>query len=236
MSPAKAAALSSRRRWRMGLRTFSARPKLLTASAVGLATALTCLLFAPQLQPSSCAVAGWNAFCLLYLGLVFHVIAGKAPDAIRARSAIEDQGGAIILVLIVGACAASIGAVALELTLAKQDHGVIKGFHVAVAFVTVTLSWFLMQTVYALHYAHEYYAADPATGKDTEGLLFPGGAPPDYWDFLHFSVVIGVAAQTADVAFTDPRLRRLGTVHSLIAFVFNTLIVALTINLVAGLF
>ena len=65
---------------------------------------------------------------------------------------------------------------------------------------------------------------------------FPGGEPPDYWDFLHFSIVIGVAAQTADIAFTDRRLRRLGTAHSLIAFVFNTLIVALTINLVAGLF
>ncbi len=236
MSHSKAAAVYARRRWRMGLRTFAARPKLLTASAIGLVTAVACMFLAPPLRPSSCAIAGWNVFCLLYLGLVFHVIAGKAPDAIRARSAVEDQGGAIILVLIVAACAASVGAVALELTLAKQDHGAIKGFHVAVAFATVTLSWFLMQTVYALHYAHEYYARDPATGKDTEGLLFPGGEPPDYWDFLHFSIVIGVAAQTADVAFTDKRLRRLGTVHSLIAFTFNTLIVALTINLVAGLF
>jgi uncharacterized membrane protein len=73
-------------------------------------------------------------------------------------------------------------------------------------------------------------------GRTPGGLAFPGGEPPDYWDFLHFSIVVGVAAQTADIAFTNKHLRRLGTAHSLIAFIFNTLIVALTINLVAGLF
>ena len=108
----------------------------------------------------------------------------------------------------------------------------------AAAFVTVTASWFLMQVVYALHYAHAYYGAHPETGEDCGGLAFLDRpkAEPDYWDFLHFAIVIGVAAQTADIAFTDKRLRRLGTAHSVIAFVFNTLIVALTINLVAGLF
>src|SRR4051812_942066 len=99
MSPSKT--VSPRRRWRMGLRTFAARPKLLWATALGVAIALPCPPPGPELQPSSCAIAGWNAFCVLYLGLVFHVIAGKAPDAIRARAAIEDQGGAVILVLIV---------------------------------------------------------------------------------------------------------------------------------------
>jgi len=136
----------------------------------------------------------------------------------------------------IGACVASIAGVAVELALARGEHGVARAWHVAVAFATVAASWFLMQVVYALHYAHEYYTADAQTGADLRGLAFPGEADPDYWDFLHFSVVIGVAAQTADVAFTDRRLRRLGTVHSLIAFLFNTLILALTINLVAGLF
>jgi len=67
-------------------------------------------------------------------------------------------------------------------------------------------------------------------------LKFPEGGDPDYWDFLHFSVVIGVAAQTADISFDSRRLRRIGTVHSLLAFAFNTIVVALTINLVAGIF
>ncbi|MFX8664596.1 DUF1345 domain-containing protein, partial [Acinetobacter baumannii] len=84
--------------------------------------------------------------------------------------------------------------------------------------------------IFALHYAHEYYAEgdDGAVGA---GLAFPGKGDPDYWDFLHFSLVIGVASQTADIAFTTKALRRIGSVHSLIAFAFNTVVLALTINL-----
>jgi uncharacterized membrane protein len=93
-----------------------------------------------------------------------------------------------------------------------------------------------MQYVFALHYAHEYYDPDENCAGDSKGLAFPGGEPPDYWDFLHFSIIIGVAAQTADIAFTSKGLRRIGTLHSLVAFAFNTVIVALTINLLAGLF
>lgn len=226
----------SRTRWPMGLGLFSARPKLAIAAGIGLAVGVACFWFAPHLAPTSCIIGGWDAFCLVYLALVLRAVAGKAPDDIRARAAVEDQGKAVILGLIVAACAASVVGVAVELTFARPEHGVAKGWHVAVAAATVAASWLLMQVVYALHYAHEYYAADAQTGADLGGLAFPGQADPDYWDFLHFSVVIGVAAQTADVAFTDRRLRRLGTSHSLIAFLFNTLILALTINLVAGLF
>jgi len=95
----------------------------------------------------------------------------------------------------------------------------------------------MVQLVFALHYAHEYYDENPdCDGHDMQGLLFPGEELPDYWDFWHFSIVIGVAAQTADISFTSKTLRRIGTVHSLVAFAFNTVIVALTINLLAGLF
>jgi uncharacterized membrane protein len=68
------------------------------------------------------------------------------------------------------------------------------------------------------------------------GLVFPGGGEPDYWDFLHFSIVIGVASQTADIGFSSKGMRRTGTLHCVLAFVYNTVILALTINLVAGLF
>ena len=103
--------------------------------------------------------------------------------------------------------------------------------------VTVALSWFVMQLVFALHYAHRYYSPDDLPGPRgrAQGLKFPGGEDPDYWDFLHFSVVIGTAAQTADIEFTSKPLRRIGTVHSLIAFTFNTVVLALSINLLASL-
>lgn len=91
--------------------------------------------------------------------------------------------------------------------------------------------------IIALHCAHEYYAADvdddPAT-LEQGGLDFPGGGPPNYWDCVHFAVVIGVASQTADIALTSQRMRRIGTVHGVVAFSFNTVTLALTINILAG--
>lgn len=227
--------LPPRRRWRIGVGAFTARPKLMVAIGLGLAVGLASAL-APDFKLSSSIIAGWDAFCAVYLGLMLRALAGQGPDEIRARSAQQDQGQAVILLLILAACAVSLAAVGLELSQAQHNHGLEKAVRVAAAFITVVGSWLVMQVVFALHYAHEFYAADPDTGEDAGGLAFPGGEAPDYWDFLHFSIVIGVASQTADVAFTSKALRRFGTFHSLIAFAFNTLILALTINLVAGLF
>lgn len=137
--------------------------------------------------------------------------------------------------MILAACVVSVAVVAFELSSALHEHGPAKALRVVTAFVTVSASWLTLQTLFALHYAHEYYARDTETGHDQGGLAFPGGEPPDDWDFLHFAVVIGVAAQTADIAFTSRTMRRLGTIHSLIAFAFNTLVLALTVNLLAGL-
>jgi uncharacterized membrane protein len=221
--------------WRIGPGVFAAHPKLVIAMGLGLALGLGLRFGAPGLAPSSCAIAGWDLFCLAYLGLTLHALAGQGPAEIRARAAQQDQGQAVVLLLILAACVASLAAVGLELSLAQHDTGYVKAARVTAAFVTVTASWLTLQLVFAVHYAHEYYAADPETRTDAGGLAFPGGEPPDYWDFLHFAIVIGVAAQTADVAFTSKALRRLGTTHSLIAFAFNTLVLALTINLLAGL-
>ena len=102
------------------------------------------------------------------------------------------------------------------------------------ALVTVALSWLFVHAIFALHYAHAFYSAG-ADGRDRAGLLFPGDESPDYWDFLHFALIIGVASQTADVQIADRALRRLSTVHSITAFVFNTVILALAVNLAVGL-
>lgn len=223
-------------RWRLGPRAFKARPRLSLALGAGAATGIATAILVPKFSASSCAIAGWDVFCAAFLGFTLFAIARQGPDEIRARAAQQDQGQAVILLLVLAACAASLAAVGLELSQAQHDGGLEKALRVTAAFATVTGSWLVMQLIFALHYAHEYYTADADTGVDTGGLTFPGGEEPDYWDFLHFSMIIGVACQTADIAFTGKRLRRLGTAHSLIAFAFNTLILALTINLLAGLF
>src|SRR5258708_39380422 len=94
-----------------------------------------------------------------------------------------------------------------------------------------------VEMMFTVPIGKECCGVDEADGaRKVEGLSFKDPAPPDYWDFLHFAIVIGVACATADVDFTSKGLRRLGTVHSLVAFAFNTIIVALTINLTAGVF
>ena len=184
------------------------------------------------------ALLGWSGLCLSYIGGALLSMAESSPDDMRAKAAQDDQARAVILTLVLVAAAAAIGAIGLELSLAKTAQGPERALRVALAFVTVAASWFTVHLVFALHYAHGYYdrAADGA--GDTGGLRFPGeeNEAPDYWDFLHFAVIVGVAAQTADVAIASRELRRLNTVHALFAFAFNTLIVALTINLLAGLF
>ena len=218
-------------------RLFAVRPRLSAAIAAGVAVGGACALLAPQLKPSTDLILGWDALAVSFNAAMLFSMVRHGPAEIRARAASEDQGRAAILTLIMLGIGISVAAVGAELSLAKDSHGVWRAAHIAVAFATVAASWLMMQVIFAVHYAHEYYDADTAkAGKDAGGLKFPGAEPPDYWDFLHFSIVIGVASQTADIAFTAKGLRRLGTVHSVVAFAFNTVIVALTINLLASLF
>jgi uncharacterized membrane protein len=218
-------------------RVFGVRPRITAAIVAGLVVGAAATGLAQQLKLSTDLILGWDTFCLTFVGAMLMGMARYGPAEIRIRAARDDEGRGAILALILLGAVASVVAVAAELSLAKGADGLGRALHVALAFITVAASWTMIQTIFAVHYAHEYYDADEArSGQDSEGLAFPGGEAPDYWDFLHFSFVIGVACQTADVAFTSKPLRRLGTVHSLIAFAFNTVIVALTINLLAGLF
>jgi uncharacterized membrane protein len=221
--------------WKIGPRLLAGRPRLAAATAIGLAAGLGAA-FVLDFHPSAAALAGWDAFCLAFLALSAPLLFGEDPGTMRARAAQQDEGQAVILALVVVAGVASLAGACLELSQARDVQGLARAGLVAGAALTVAASWLVVQATLALHYAHDFYAAHPTKkGQDAGGLAFPGGEPPDYSDFLHFAIVIGVAAQTADIAFTDRRLRRLGTLHSLIAFVFNTLIVALTISLLAGL-
>ena len=162
---------------------------------------------------------------------------GCTPDLMRAEAAQTDEGRLTILSLVICAAAVAIVAIGLELSLAKSAHGAARILRIALAFATLAASWFMVHLIFAQHYAHAYYDRDVVDGiGDTEGLRFPGDEEPDYWDFLHFAVIIGVASQTADIAICAKPVRRLNTVHALFSFSFNTVVVALTINLLAGVF
>jgi uncharacterized membrane protein len=107
--------------------------------------------------------------------------------------------------------------------------------HVSLAVVTVVCTWLLVHTMFALHYAHDYYVARVRDPKAPDSLGFPTEENPDYWDFMYFSFVIGMTAQVADVDINSRRFRKLCMIHGILAFFFNTAIVAMSINLIAGL-
>lgn len=217
------------RRLARTVRMATSRPRLFVGVAIGIVAWLA-LDFAPGLRWSTRAILAWDAGVFTALtGMLIHM-ADKRADDIRASSAEQDDGQGMILTVVIIACAASLATIAAELGLAKAAVGLEKVLRVSLVCVTVAASWFMVQLIFALHYAHEYYSA-----RRPGGLKFPGEEDPDYWDFIHFSVVIGVAAQTADIAFTSKQLRRIGTLHSLIAFTFNTVVLALSINLLASL-
>jgi uncharacterized membrane protein len=217
-------------------RAFARRPHLTAAILTGVLVGVVLALAPTPLLPSTRAIFAWDAALLVFIGSTLKMMSECDETLIRGRAARQDEGQHFILILAVVAAFISLLAIAAELSIAKGEHGLFKGLRVALAFGTVIASWMFVQMIFALHYAHEFYGEGEDGGKRRGGLLFPDDDTPDYWDFLHFGAVIGVAAQTADVAFASKSMRRTGTVHCLVAFIFNTVVLALTINLLAGLF
>lgn len=217
------------------IRIFLRRPRLLFGIGAGLATGLSLGFLPLHATPVQSALIAWDAGAFVFISLMMIEMRGQTPERMRLRSARQDEGQGLILTLALLAALASIGAVVSEMSAAKNAAGALRFLRVGFAFSTVALSWFMTQLFFALHYAHEYFRSD-GSGGHQGGLGFPEGEVPDFWDFLYFSLIIGVACQTADIGFTSKTLRRIGSVHGVTAFLFNTAILALGVNLAAGLF
>lgn len=176
----------------------------------------------------------WNAGVLLYVVLAATMMIRSSHHHMRHRAQLQDDGKLVILCLVVVAAVASLSAIAGELVVVKEMHGFAKAAHVALAGTTVLSSWTFIQVMFTLHYAHDYYAGVGRGGPP--GLAFPNEAQPDYGDFFYFASVIGTSGQTADVSFTSKPMRRIGSVHCILAYLFNTTVLALLINIGASLF
>lgn len=205
------------------------RPRLFVSAGVALVA--IAVLFAAQGRESAATnlLIGWDIGLTLYLVLTFEMMVRANLNHIRTRAAMQDEGALALLLLPVAAAVASLVAIFFELALAKnaQLKGFDYGLHVSLALVTIALSWTFIHIIFALHYAHDYYGA----GERANGLEFPGKEKPDYWDFAYFSFVIGMTFQVSDVQVTNRWIRRLVVTHGALSFVFNTAILAVTVNL-----
>ncbi|MDB5731319.1 MAG: hypothetical protein JWQ03_1214 [Variovorax sp.] len=215
------------------LRQVRARPRLLIATGLAVLVGLFLPLEAATHAVTRWLIA-WNSGTCLYVVLAALMMARSSQHHMRQRAQLQDDGRRVILVLVVISGIASLIAIAAELAVVKEMHGALKTAHILLAIMTVLSSWAFIQVMFALHYAHDYYA-NVCHGR-AAGLQFPEDESPDYGDFFYFAAVIGTSGQTADVSFTSKPMRRTGSVHCILAYLFNTTVLALLINIGASLF
>jgi uncharacterized membrane protein len=174
-------------------------------------------------------------FCFLFLS--WALMLKTTPELMSRNAKFQDDGRVVILSLITAAAFASLLAIGFILHDTKGLSTGLLSLHIVLSIFTIVGSWLLVHTIFASHYAKDYYQDDPSTPEvdDMGGLDFPNCAQPDYWDFLYFSFVIGMTSQVSDVQILSRRLRRLALFHGVLSFFFNTAIVAMSINIIAGL-
>jgi uncharacterized membrane protein len=204
------------------LKPWTAATRLTVSAGIGIALYILLRQFWPSPLAS---ILAWDGFVLCFLLVTYRVIADRSIDSMRRRAAELDARTSVIMVLVVAAAFASPYGISRNLDV-LPGHPLLR---VLLTGLTVIGSWSLIHTVYAVHYAHLYYA--PPEG----GLIFPGGGEPRYIDFLYYAFVIGMTCQVSDVQVAEAELRRLTLVHGVLSFFFNTVILVLAVGIGAGL-
>lgn len=179
---------------------------------------------------------GWVAGVAVFLGWTAVALGTARPERLRGVARRADPSRAIVLAIALGAAAAALVAVAILMRKGSGGGPADAAARIALAGGVVIAAWLLTHTMFALHYTHHYYGDGPEPGPEERGGLdFPGPHPrPDFFDFVYFSLVIGMTCQVSDVQITSRPMRRLASVHGILSFFFNTVILALTVNLVVG--
>ena len=197
----------------------------------GLATAVAPLQTGWQFR----GLLGWCVGISIYLSLAWWLCVGFDGARTRARAQAQDAPSGVLLLVLLLATAACVAAITVLLQQSRDLSGLGALIHISLSVVALALSWLFIQTIFTFHYAHLYYQEEKLDEPVSPGLQFPGGQDPDYFDFLYYSFVVGMTSQVSDVQVTSREMRRLTLVHGVLSFGFNMLILALSINVVAGL-
>ena len=199
-------------------RFFAARPRLFISIVLG----FLCFLLIPDAvadRDMTKALIAWNAGVLFYLALTAYMMFSSTHDKMNHRALKQDEGKFLILIFVALSVFFALGAIINQLSAVKDMHGSLRAAHIGLTILTILTSWF--------------YSSKIKTGDG--GLIFPNDDLPDYADFLYFSFIIGTSAQTADINLSSKKMRRTSMAHCILAFFFNTTLLALTINIASGL-
>jgi len=213
-------------------RAVRGRPRLFT----GLAVTFVAWALLPSVLPATTrGIMAWDIGVVVFLVLAAIMFVIASPDDMPAAAEAQQEGEWTIFWLTLAVVIVSFVAVGSEFAAVKSGAAEWRLLKVALVAVTLFLSWLVTHVTFALRYAHEFYARDLGGPEVDRGLDFPGEMEPDYLDFLYFSLVLGMTFQVSDVQITSRTLRRVAALHGLISFLFNTVIVAFTVNIAAGL-
>ncbi|WP_312489226.1 DUF1345 domain-containing protein [Sphingomonas sp.] len=198
--------------------------------AFALILALASLILSPQFGMTRGILAGFDLAAFLFLASLVPLLRQGQAAKMRARAERNDANRAVLLVF------CGIVLFVVLVAVGGELRGRSSVVTIALVVGTLILAWLFSNIVYALHYAHLFYSAGDKdkAGGDAGGLQFPDTAEPDYWDFLYFSVTLGMTFQTSDVAIASRRMRRVVTGQCLAAFVFNLGVIAFTVNVLGG--
>ena len=188
-----------------------------------------------QFESALSFVLAWNVFGISYL--IFNLILFSKSDVnqIQKQCSKEDVSSWILFAFVVSACLIGLLSVLSFMNnTSTWQSGSIIGSILCIS--AVGFSWLMVHFAFAVRYAHLYYGDNNKQfSKHSRGLVFPEDDVPDYFDFAYFSIVIGMTFQVSDVVITSKGVRRLVLMHSIIAFIFNTVIIAMTVSQVIGM-
>ena len=213
------------------LRVIAGHRRVFVALAI---TAAVWLLYPLAAAGGSREIVAWDAGVLSFLAMTLHLF--LTHDARRMAMLAEEpeEGRWAIFWVALLASVFSFFAVTTGFAGLKDLPAQQRATRIAFVAATLIMSWLLAHVIFAMRYAREWYGGD-GKGGFRRGLTFPGDNNPDYMDFLYFSMVLGMTFQVSDVQITGRRLRRLALLHGLVSFLYNTVIIALTVNIAAGL-
>ena len=176
----------------------------------------------------------WDTFSIGMIVMSWISFSITTSGQIREQAKAQDSSRVLIFVTVLVCTFAGFLAVLL-LIISKKDFKDTEALHMVVAVAGMLFAWFLVHTIFTFRYAHIFYGDDEANSNThAGGLEFPGDKKPDYLDFAYFSFVLGMTFQVSDIDITSKRLRRLSLLHGILSFIFNTVMIALTINIMAG--
>ncbi|MBC7608638.1 MAG: DUF1345 domain-containing protein [Polaromonas sp.] len=204
--------------------------RLVYGLTVGLVTAALPLPMGWQFR----GLLGWTVGVAVYLLLAWWLCVGFDSKRTRERAQAQDEPSLVLLLVLLLATGACVAAITVLMQQSRDFSGLQRALHIGLSVFALAASWLFIQTIFTFHYAHRYYHEEKLNEADGPGLEFPGGLDPDYFDFLYYANVVGMTSQVSDVQVTSREMRRLTLVHSVLSFGFNMLIVALSINVVAG--